>query len=223
MHNQPGEQVPQSLKKEIKKNVSLDYLLYLPEEYESKPEWPLVIFLHGAGERGDDLARVKIHGPAKLVDKGKSFPFILISPQCPANRRWTDELDALGALLDDISQKYRIDPNRISVTGLSMGGQGVWALALAYPQRFSALAPVCGRSYFYQASRIKHIPAWIFHGAKDNVVPIAESDVMAAALKKHGGDVKYTVYPEANHDSWTATYNNPELYEWLLGRQRRND
>ena len=109
-----------------------------------------------------------------------------------------------------------MNTGRIYLTGLSMGGYGTWSLAIAYPGRFAAIAPVCGGSEPFFAGRIKDIPAWIFHGAKDSVVPVSKSEEMVNALKKHGSNVKFTVYPEAKHDSWTATYNNPELYEWFL-------
>lgn len=209
-----------SFTREIRKTVSLEYLLYLPESYNDTDEsWPLVLFLHGAGERGDDVERVKVHGPPKLIAQGKSFPFIVVSPQCEGHRWWTADTDALGALIDEIEEKYRVDPDRIYLTGLSMGGFGTWALAMEQPDRFAAIAPVCGRGAPDSVDRIKHIPAWIFHGAKDKVVPLKHSKEMVAALEKAGSKPKFTVYPNAGHDSWTVTYENEELYEWLLSHR----
>lgn len=218
----PGEQQPCELNKQITITITARYLLYLPEGYETDAgkRWPLVLFLHGAGERGSDLEKVKAHGPPRLVAAGKQFPFILVSPQCPEDARWST--DTLGALLDDVRQRYRVDPDRVYVTGLSMGGYGTWAMAMAYPDRFAAIAPICGGGDPRRAARIRGVPAWVFHGGKDTVVPLQQSEEMVAALKAAGApEVKLTVYPDAGHDSWTMAYDDPALYEWLLGRRRR--
>jgi predicted peptidase len=202
--------------------VQMNYLLYLPKEYEQKESWPLLLFLHGAGERGDDLEQVKKHGPPKLIEAGEQFPFIVVSPQCPRGRWW--ETFDLATLLDEIEENYKVDKNRVYVTGLSMGGFGTWALAAYQPERFAAMVPICGGGDAVRARFAARVPAWVFHGAKDSVVPIERSETMVEALKKArgDGDVKFTVYPEAGHDSWTETYANPELYEWLL-QQKRTD
>jgi predicted peptidase len=196
------------------------YLLYLPEAYTVDPErrWPLMLFLHGAGERGDNLARIKVYGPPKLLESKRDFPFVVVSPQCPARERWRPDL--LAALLDEIEATYRIDADRISVTGLSMGGFGAWALAIAQPQRFAAIVPICGGGKPDEVAAIKHVPAWVFHGARDKIVPLESSTMMVEALRAAGGDVRFTVYPELGHDSWTVTYANPELYTWLLEHRR---
>ncbi len=199
--------------------VTLDYLLALPKDYDTQEKWPLVLFLHGAGERGPELEKVKVHGPPKLVEEGKEFPFILLSPQCP-NEQWWQPTE-LVALLDDISEKYKVDQDRIYVTGISMGGFGTWSLVHYAPSRFAAIAPICGGGVPYWAKSFSHVPAWVFHGAKDNVIPVQFSQDMVTALEKANGDVRLTIYPEANHDSWTETYNNDKLYEWLLSHKRR--
>jgi predicted peptidase len=211
-----GTQTAQSLDRDLK--VHLHYLLYLPKDYDAKEAWPLVLFLHGAGERGDDLNIVKKHGPPKLVNEGKEFPFVLVSPQCPSNRWW--EPVELSALLDEIVEKQKIDKNRIYLTGLSMGGFGTWALAAYSPKRFAALVPICGGGEPIKTKLLPHVPTWVFHGAKDPVVPLARSEAMVDALKQAGGNVQFTVYPDAAHDCWTETYNNPKLYEWLLQQKR---
>ena len=210
---------------QIVKTVSLGYLLFLPKGYAEKPDqkWPMILFLHGMGERGDDLARVKVHGIPKVVEQREDFPFIAISPQCPDTSFWTAEVEALNALLDEIVTKYAVDEDRIYLTGLSMGGFGTWSLAMAYPERFAALAPICGRGNPEKAHVLKDIPVWVFHGAKDETVPPEGSELMVNALKKCGADVQYTVYPEAGHDSWTETYNNPKLYEWFLKHKRKKE
>jgi predicted peptidase len=211
-----GKQRPCELHRNVK--VAMKYLLYLPDDYERQPAWPVLLFLHGAGERGDDLALVKLHGPPKLIEAGKKFPLIVVSPQCAAGRWW--ESFELAALLDEIGEKYKVDQDRIYVTGLSMGGFGTWSLAAYQPKRFAAIVPICGGGQPLLAHLLAHVPAWVFHGAKDSVVPLERSQRMVDALKQSGGNVQFTVYPEAGHDAWTETYANPKLYEWLLQQKR---
>lgn len=212
----PDSQKAATLETQVK--VQMNYLLYLPKDYEKRESWPLLLFLHGSGERGDDLELVKVHGPPKLISQGKEFPFIVVSPQCPKERRW--EPIELVALLDDLSRNYKVDADRICVTGLSMGGFGSWQLASYAPNRLAAIAPICGGGEKYWAKQFAHLPVWAFHGAKDTGVPLERSREMVDALKKRGGDPKLTVYPEAGHDSWTETYDNPALYDWLLEQRR---
>ncbi|MDM4014811.1 prolyl oligopeptidase family serine peptidase [Roseiconus lacunae] len=200
--------------------VQLHYLLSLPEGYsDSGDPMPLLLFLHGAGERGSKLEQVKKHGPPKLIEAGQKLPFIVVSPQCGSGKIWQPH--QLTALLDDVVKKYNVDENRIYVTGLSMGGFGTWALAAYTPERFAAVAPICGGSEAFRAKALKGLPIWVFHGAKDSVVPLSRSETMVEALRKVGNEPKFTVYPEALHDSWTETYNNPELYEWFLSHKKR--
>ncbi len=197
------------------KNKIGKYILHLPENYESsKSKWPLLLFLHGAGECGNNLDMVLRNGPPMLADKGKEFPFIVLSPQCPIMHYWENEI--LDKLLLSIVGQYRVNTYRVYLTGLSMGGFGTWSLAKKHPRRFAAIAPVCGGANPHIAEYIKHIPCWIFHGAKDQIIPLERSQEMADALKKRGANVKFTVYPFAEHDSWTETYNNDELYEWFM-------
>ena len=215
-------QLPREFKKVISKTVQAKYLLFLPAKYEkTKKKWPLILFLHGAGERGDDLEKVKRHGPPKIVAARPDFPFLVVSPQCPEGLFW--DTDTLMALLDEIAAHYRVDEKRIYLTGLSMGGFGTWEIATAHPERFAAIAPICGGGTPRKTRRMIDLPAWVFHGAKDPVVPVEDSQAMVDALKKFGGDVRFTVYPEAKHDSWTETYNNQELYEWFLSHHRKID
>jgi len=214
-------QVAHSFEKEITRSVSLQYLLYLPDSYsDSEKEWPFMLFLHGAGERGDKVDQVKKHGPPKLVEAGKDLPFIIASPQCQKDKRWDPH--TLSFLVDDIVSNHRIDVDRIYVTGLSMGGYGTWAIAGENPTRFAAVAPICGGGARSWARGIvkEKLPVWVFHGAKDQTVPLEESQRMVDAIKHFGGDVKFTIYPEAKHDSWTEAYDTPELYEWFLSHKR---
>lgn len=198
--------------------AGLSYLLYVPANYkELKKPVPLMLFLHGAGERGGDLKKVKKHGPPKLVEKGKPFPFIVVSPQCPTGKRW--ESKPLVQILNEVQEKYEVDSKRIYLTGLSMGGYGTWRLASDHPELFAAIAPICGGGDPKWAPKLKNTPIWVFHGAKDRAVPLKRSQDMVDALKKIEHDVKFTIYPEAGHDSWTVSYNNPKLYEWFLSHK----
>lgn len=213
---EPGKQQAESA--EIK--IQMHYLVHLPKAYgtDKDKKWPVLIFLHGSGERGSDLNLVKVHGPPKLVEKDPEFPFIVVSPQCPDKQHWSPFL--LSGMLDNVIAKYSVDQDRICLTGLSMGGFGTWDWAVAEPDRFAALVPICGKGEPRSAEKIKHIPAWVFHGARDTGVPLSGSLDMVVALEKAGAKPKFTVYPDAGHDSWTETYNNPALYKWLLEQKR---
>jgi predicted peptidase len=217
-HSSYGDEMQRAAQLNTQVNVQMDYLLYLPPDYDKQESWPLLLFLHGAGERGSDLNLVKKHGPPKLIAAGKNFPFIVVSPQCPKDKSW--EPLELVALLEEISRKYKVDPDRVYVTGLSMGGFGTWRLAAYAPHRFAAIAPICGGGETYWTKQFVHLPVWAFHGAKDPGVPVERSQSMVDALKKNGGDARLTVYPDAGHDAWTATYDNPQFYEWLLAQKR---
>ena len=223
-------QTPQHFQKQITRTVQLDYLLFLPDGYSAKStnRWPLMLFLHGAGERGTNLNKVAVHGPPKIVKAKKDFPFILVSPQCPDGRAWQD--DELLALLDSVIAKYNVNTNRIYLTGLSMGGYGSWSLGTKYPERFAAIAPICGGgeqiavllANRQKKAALNSLGVWAFHGAKDPVVPLEESQRMTNVLMRAGcKDVKLTIYPEAGHDSWTQAYNEPEIWNWFLAHSRK--
>ncbi|PKL46853.1 MAG: phospholipase [Planctomycetes bacterium HGW-Planctomycetes-1] len=208
-------------KKNFKTQVNMKYLLYLPDGYDKKGQsWPLIVFLHGAGEREDDLEKVKMQGIPKMLEKKADFPFVVVSPQCLENAWWTGYAETLKALIDRIKAKYNIDPSRVYLTGISMGGFGTWYLAARYPQDFAAIAPICGGGELLFVKNLK-MPIWVFHGAKDDVVPLRRSQEMVDAVKAAGGDVKFTIYPELKHDSWTVTYENEELYKWFLSHKKQ--
>ena len=210
----------------ITQTVKLPYLLTLPNGYNASAEpWPLILFLHGAGERGTDVEALRIYGMPKIAPREHDFPFITVSPVCPENRWWLDYMDVLIDLLDDVQARYQVDPARIYLTGLSMGGFGTWHLAVEHPQRFAAIAPICGGGLWAyglpdRVTALKDVPTWAFHGALDRVVPPQSSEALVRVLKDAGGDVQYTLYPDAEHDSWTATYDNPDLYTWFLSHRR---
>lgn len=195
-------------------NAGSRYLVYLPETYDSIiKSYPLMIFLHGSGERGNNLELVKKHGPPKLASEGKQFPFILIAPQCAENDWW--QAAQIKLILDDVLKKYRVNKDRIFITGQNMGGYGTWDFATLYPEIPAAIIPICGGGDPDKACNFKDVPTRVFHGADDKSVPLFKSEEMVKALERCGADVKLTVYPNTGHDSWTATYLNPKMYEWL--------
>lgn len=195
------------------------YLLYKPTSKPAKGKWPLLVFLHGRGERGSNLNQVKKHGPPKIVES-RDLPFVIASPQCPQTDLWWKPEIVVG-LVDNLLQKHSIDPNRVYLTGLSQGGFGTWATAAQYPDKFAAVAPICGGGKTEWAKKYGSLPVWNFHGDADKVVPVRLSRVMVEAIKKTGGQVKHTEYYGVGHDSWTRTYRNPKLYEWFLSHSQK--
>ncbi len=228
-NNSPGNQMAKHLRLKTREELEINYLLFLPKDYDAKSpkRWPLILFLHGAGERGTNVWKVAAHGPPQKVTAEPDFPFIVVSPQCPEGQIWSN--DKLLPLLNEITRKYAVDESRIYLTGLSMGGYGTWSLGLSRPELFAAIVPICGGGEFispYLSSRdkpeaLRSLGIWAFHGAKDPVVPLAETERMVDLTKSLGvKDVKLTVYLEAGHDAWTETYKNPDLYRWLLEHKR---
>jgi pimeloyl-ACP methyl ester carboxylesterase len=203
----------------FKSLTSLRYLIYVPDNYakDSISKWPVLLFLHGSGERGNDLLKVNENGPPKLIKEGRKLPFIVISPQLGYTQFW--EPDLLVDLIKKVSNEYRVDDERIYMTGLSMGGFGTWYTAMKYPQMFAAIAPVCGGGNPKNLWKIRHLPVWIFHGAKDHTVSLSRSVEMATGLLLYKNAI-FTIYPDADHNSWTETYNNEALYKWFLEHKR---
>jgi predicted peptidase len=210
----------ESFTAELRLGVGYRYLLSLPAGYDADParRWPLIVFLHGAGERGDQLEPLLKHGPPRLMHEGKDLPAIVVSPLCPAGELWVTH--GVKALVDEVCAKLRVDATRLYLTGLSMGGFATWETALDYPATFAALVPICGGAgvRFLQADRIKHIPSRIYHGAKDPVVPLSAGQQIHEAMLAAGADTKLTIYPEAEHDSWTEAYASEELWQWLFAQ-----
>ncbi len=198
-----------------------NYLLFVPDVKPTNGQYPLLLFLHGSGERGNDLNLLKKHGPPSFLDDTTDFPFVVVSPQCPKNRNW--DTQNLLTLLDHIESTLPIDKNKIYVTGLSMGGFATWNLAQAAPERFAAIAPICGGGNLERLCIMRDVPTWVFHGAKDTAVPFEESDRLVKQLNEYGSEVKYTLYPDLGHDSWTETYQNQKLYSWLLSKTIKKD
>lgn len=211
-----------------KEKIRMRYLRFVPEGLGKEPQrkWPLILFLHGAGERGHDPDILKKHGIRKIAEVQPDFPFIALSPQSNDGTSWEGYIQPLTSLLDETIRTLPVDTARMYLTGISMGGYGVWRLAVEVPDRFAALVPICGygppsQGFPERVCVLKDVPVWVFHGGRDDVVPPEESRKMVEALEECGGDVRFTIYPDAGHDSWTRTYDNPELYAWLLKHNRR--
>ncbi len=201
----------------------LNYYLYYPEDYEtsSDEKFPLLLFLHGGGESGDSLVAVKRNGPPKLIAQGKQFPFLILAPQNPNQKKWWNTR-AVNQLLDSIVENNNIDKNRIYLTGLSRGGGAAWEMVVQYPDKFAALAVVCGMTPVPYAAWIdKEMPIWVFHGEEDASIPISESEAMVKRLKEMNYDVKFTKYPGVGHDSWVKAYNTEALYTWFIEQKRK--
>lgn len=212
-------QSPREMSRRVVREVEARYLLFLPTGYDVRQSYPTIVFLHGAGERGDDLDRVGIHGPPRLVrERPDDFPFIIVSPQVEDDRIWSTAV--LDALLEEVTERYAVDPDRIYLTGLSMGGYGAWHLAMEFPHRFAAIAPISGGATITGACTLRHLPVWVFHGALDEVVPVSRSEELVSRLRGCDGHIRYTRYEDAGHDAWTRTYENPELYRWFLQHRR---
>lgn len=198
-------------------DVNLPYRAYLPEGYPEggSDGYPLLMFLHGAGERGTDLDRIAATGlPRHIEQGGLKLPFVTICPQCPENGWWNEH--ALLALLDQVLRDYDIDETRVYVTGLSMGGKGTWLLADLAPTRIAAILPICAPYTFIDFATLKSMGIWVFHGVMDQVIPAEQSAHMVRMLRHFGCEVQFTAYPDADHDCWTATYGNAAVYDWLL-------
>jgi predicted peptidase len=213
-------QHPHRLKKYATKIVAGQYLLFLPRDYgKSRKQYPLIMYLHGGSLRGDSVEKVRTLGLPQMVEQDKSFPFIVVSPLCPAGEIWTDT-DLLIGILDEVLTKYSVDRSRVYLTGHSMGGRGAWYLAYKHPERFAAVAPMSGGPTITAwASRLKDVPVWAFHGAKDDIVPLIESEELVKAIKAAGGDIKLTVLPDRDHFILDI-YENKQLYDWFLQHKR---
>ena len=201
---------------------SLSYYLYFPKDYESEKnkKFPLLLFLHGGGESGDSLSTLESNGPPKLIVEGKQFPFLILAPQNPYKKKWWNTR-AVAQLLDTIVENNRVDKNSVYLTGLSRGGSAAWEMAVNYPNKFAALAVVCGMTPLPYANWInKDLPIWVFHGDHDKSIPISESVNMVDKLKAMGYNVKFIIYEGVGHNSWLQAYSTEALYEWFMKQER---
>jgi predicted peptidase len=213
-------QRPHSLQREIPRKVDIQYLLFLPEEYgKSTHQWPLILYLHGGSARGDDIARMKKMGLTAKVEADPKFPFIVVSPQCRPGEIWTD-VEALGALLDEVAATHRVDRERIYISGHSMGGRGALYAAYKMPERFAAVMSLAPSSPVTAwGGKLARIPLWLFHGSKDQFTPLKEVEELVRAIEAAGGRPEFTALAERDHYILDV-YERPELYEWLA-RQKR--
>jgi predicted peptidase len=198
----------------VEEGAGIRYLLHLPAAYESRSEWPLILFLHGAGERGSDVELVKREGLPHILDTLPDFPFVVVSPQETKDHRWAP--DALSALLDEVASRYRVDPARVYATGLSSGAVAALELAIRHPERIAAVAAASTSAIPPDLCGMKNVAVWIFHNAGDERVPSARANRLARGLEACGGEVRLTIYPRDGHDAWTETYRRRDLYEWML-------
>ena len=217
---------------------TLNYRLLKPQNYDAAKKYPLVLFLHGAGERGNDnKAQLKhVAGVFLLPENREKFPCFVLAPQCPSNEKWADvnwgakthslpekaasSMALTLATIEQLKKQYSIDGKRLYVMGLSMGGYGTWDVVARYPEMFAAAVPICGGGDEAQAEKLVKLPIWCFHGGNDTVVPTARSRNMIEAIKKAGGNPKYTEFPGVGHDSWTPATKDAELLPWLFGQKR---
>ena len=201
---------------------NFNYAKYLPKDFDETKEYPLVLFLHGAGERGDDLDIATRHGYMKYVrEEGKEYPFICIAPQCPNDKYWGCYTESLIAFLDYITETLPIDKKRIYLTGFSMGGTGTWMLAMAAPDKFAAIAPVCGSGIYWNTEILRNIPILMYHGDCDDVVPINESVNMLKSIHKNGGNAQLKICYGVGHNAWDYAYTDDFLMNWMLGLFRK--
>jgi predicted peptidase len=214
-HSRPGAQVCQQYVGKEGNDTNavetvIDYLLYLPPEYTAAERWPLVVYLHGSGQRGENLDEVRDAGLPERIEEGARPKFILVSPQCPTDARW--EPKSIVTLIEHVCKTLPVDRDRVYLTGFSMGGFGTWQTACYDPARFAAIVPVAGGGDVSQAKRLARLPIWTFHGAEDAVVPLSASQEMVEAVRKCGGHVQLTVYPETGHGISKRTYEDPRLF-----------
>ncbi|MBR3967175.1 MAG: prolyl oligopeptidase family serine peptidase [Clostridia bacterium] len=203
----------------------IGYYVFLPEDYSPEKKYPMVVFLHGAGERGngkDELQKIQKHALPKYAAAGKKFPFILLCPQCPGRIVWNNIVFELKALIDKVAQEYNADMSRIAITGISMGGFGTWEMGLTFSNYFCAIAPVCGGGLSWRCSNLKNTPVWALHGDADGTVPPKNSIEMVEAVNKNGGNAKLTLFHDVGHDSWDNAYKETTVLDWLLSHKRED-
>ena len=199
---------------------NFNYVKYLPKDYDENKKYPLVFFLHGAGERGDDLDVASRHGFMKHVrENGAEYPFIFVGPQCPDGKFWGCYTESLLAFLDYICETLPVDMDRVYLTGLSMGGTGTWMLAMAAHERFAAIAPICGSGIYWYGGVLTKTPIMVYHGDCDEIVPIQDSIEMIKSVNQRGGNAQIKILYGVKHNAWDAAYAGDQLYTWLLSHR----
>ena len=200
----------------------MEYLIRYPANYTEGKRYPVVLFLHGAGTRGDDITILKNNSFMKIIpDRYEEYSFILVAPHCK-HGTWFDHFETLTRFTKSIAAAAYTDPARLYLVGNSMGGYGTWQLAMSMPEYFAAILPICGGGMYWNAARLVNVPVWAFHGECDNVVHVDESKRMVEAINGKGGNAKLTLYPDTKHDCWTVTYQNKAVFEWLFAQRNQN-
>ncbi len=204
----------------VEGRLGYQYICFLPSGFDENKKWPLILYLHGAGLKGNNLKPLYGQGPFPYLQFRNDPFFIAVAPLCPANAGWNSV--ELNGFLKQFMKKKPVDRNRIYLTGISMGGHGAWSLASDFPRNFAAIAPLCGAGNPSKAKRrLKHTPVWIFHGAKDDIVPVRYGIEMERALQSVGGNVRLTIFPDIGHGGIAGIYNNPKLYDWFLSHKMK--
>lgn len=200
----------------------LNYIVYIPESYDPKEKWPLILSLHGSGERGNNISDVMKWGINKILKENVDFPFVVVSPQCPRGEIWEMQFNKLKDLLNELESSYNIDNKRIYLTGYSLGGYGTWNFAILNPEKFAAIVPISGGAISPQkALRLKELPIWVAHGDRDTVVEFEESKRIVDSLNLHNPNIIFKVYKGGGHEVCTTAYEDPELFPWLLKQKRK--
>lgn len=209
------------MQQEIYGEHNFDYLVYLPTDYDKEKQYPLLVFLHGAGERGDDLTKLKVHSIPKVFDGAVDFQAIVVSPQCKNGTTWSSQIQKVYEFILYIVKKYNADKNAVAITGVSMGGFGTWQTIMDYPDLFAAAAPICGGGMAWRASVLQDLPIRIYHGEEDQLVDVFYSKDMYRALKTHNAkDVELFLYPNVGHNVWNQAYEETDLISWLISKKR---
>ena len=210
------------MKTDILTIQGLKCVIGYPSSYAKGNKHPIIIFLHGAGSRGEDIEILRGNPYFKITSRHENFPFISIAPQCSKNT-WFDHFENLQRLTAEILTYDFADPDKIYLMGASMGGYATWQLAMSMPETFAAIVPICGGGMYWNAARLVNVPTWAFHGALDKTVLVEESIKMVDAVNKKEGNARLTVYPNNSHDAWSDTYANPEVFQWLLAHTSKQE
>lgn len=210
------------MNKEVLQFKGMQYIVSYPKGYVKGEKYPVILFLHGAGTRGNDIEPLINNPYFQITDSHREFPFITIAPLCSANT-WFDMFEILEQLVQKLVTEEYVDQKKIYLMGASMGGYATWQLAMSLPEYFAAIVPICGGGMYWNAGRLVNVPVWAFHGKKDDTVFVEESIKMVDAVNQNGGNARLTIYPENGHDAWSDTYGNPEVFDWLLSYEKQNE
>lgn len=205
-----------------KLQTEVQFAYQYPHGFMPEKKYPVILFLHGAGSRGEDSQKLYSNPYFSCIEKHEDFPFISVAPLCSENT-WFDMFERLKAFVLQLVQLPFVDAGRVYLMGASMGGYATWQLAMSLPEIFAAIVPICGGGMYWNAGRLINVPVWAFHGKKDATVLVQESINMVDAVNRCGGNAKLTIYPENGHNAWSDTYENPEVFEWLLQQKNQNE